>query len=237
MRISVIVPNHNRDLSILRHDLSRSTYPSELFEINLGLERSAQRNIGIKEAINKYGTKNHCLLILDSDQTISRELLKECVEWIKCGFSCLYIPEIIIADSWFGKIRKFERQFYTSTAVDVPRFIRADCCPLFDEEMSGPEDCDWGNRIPGYRATTINPLYHNDDIGPGDYFKKKNYYGKSMRLFAIKNPKDKVINLKYRCWTIFTEDGKWKELVKHPILTLGVILLLLGRGIIYAKNR
>jgi len=46
-------------------------------------------------------------------------------------------------------------------------------CPLFDENMSGPEDADWGNKIKGFRAVTKAVLYHNDDIGFWDYCKKK----------------------------------------------------------------
>ena len=120
--------------------------------------------------------------------------------------------------------------------MDVPRFVRADRCPLFDPEMSGPEDADWGQRIPGRKATTKNVLYHNDDIGFIDYCKKKAYYTKSMKRYVEKWPNDPCINFKYRCWTIFTEDGKWRHLVKHPILTAGVIFMLLCRGIIYATR-
>ena len=80
------------------------------------------------------------------------------------GYDCLYIPEVIIAKSFFGRIRAFERTFYTGTAIDVPRFVRKECCPMFNEELTGPEDADWGNRIPGKRGITQNVLYHYDDI-------------------------------------------------------------------------
>ena len=230
IEVSVIVPNHNRDISNLRASIPESD-EIEVIEINKGLERSVQRNMGIQAADGKY------LLILDSDQSISPGLIKECVAWMEAGYTSLYIPEIIVADSFFGKIRNFERQFMTGTAVDVPRFVRKDQCPEFDPTMSGPEDADWGQRIKGKRRITTNILYHNDAIKFWDYCKKKAYYTKSMKWYIKKWPNDPCINLKYRCFTIFVEKGKWKELLRHPVLTAGVIFLLITRGIIYATQR
>lgn len=195
--------------------------------IDIGKERSYQRNLGIKQAKGNY------FLILDSDQSISSNLIHECVVYMHRGYSCVYIPEIIIAKSFFGKVRIFERWFYTGTAVDVPRFVKRDACPMFDEDMSGPEDADWGNRIPGKRTISKSVFYHNDDIGIIEYFKKKAYYSKSMKKFIDRNPNDKVLNPFYRCFLVFVENGKWKKLVMHPILTMCLICLITVRGIIY----
>lgn len=230
--ISVIVPNHNRDLTFLKESLRRSTYKDwELIEVNLGFERSKQRNIGIDRAKGGY------FLILDSDQSISPGLMTECVTLMRLGCVALYIPEIIVANGFFGKIRMFERSFMVGTAADVPRFIRREHCPLFDESMSGPEDADWGQRIRGPRGTTAHPLYHHDNIGFLAYCRKKAYYTKSMKKYIDKWPNDPCMNFKYRCWTIFTENGKWRRLLKHPILTLGVVFLLAVRGGIFYANK
>jgi glycosyltransferase involved in cell wall biosynthesis len=226
MLVSVVVPNHGRDLTLLKKSLPKNV---ELIVVDEGKERSEQRNIGINRATGKY------LLILDSDQSISKGLIDECLEMMN-GYSCLYIPEVIVAKSWFGKLRAFERTFYTGTAVDVPRFVRADHCPKFDTTLCGPEDADWGNRIKGFRGTTTRPLYHHDDVSIKEYFRKKSYYSKSMKRYAEKWPNDPCINLRYRVWTVFTENGKWKRLLRHPILTLGIIALLIGRGITLCRN-
>ena len=227
MLTSVIVPNHNRDLTKLKASLPKDV---EFIEINQGLERSAQRNIGIEKSTGKY------LLILDSDQSISPGLVRECEHLMSAGFSSVYIPEIIVVKSFFGRIRKFEREFYTGTAVDVPRFVRKDCCPKFDLRLSGPEDADWGNRIKGLRAISQNPLYHHDDIGFWAYCQKKAYYTQSMRKYAELWPDDKCLKLWYRCFWVFVEDGKWRKLIRHPVLMLGIIFLLIVRGIIYARR-
>jgi len=228
MLISVIVPNHNRDISKLKESLPESV---ELIEVNLGLERSEQRNLGIRKAKGQY------LLILDSDQSIEQGLIDECVDLMMQGNYAVYIPEIIVVKSFFGKIRAFERTFYTGTAVDVPRFVDAQFCPEFNTELNGPEDAEWGSRIRGYKAISKHCLYHHDDISFWEYCKKKAYYSKSMKRYAELCPDDKCLNLKYRCWTVFTENGKWKELVKHPILTMGIIFVLAIRGVIYYANR
>lgn len=228
MKVSVVVANHGRDISVLKSSLPPNV---EFIEVDVGLERSAQRNIGIKKSTGDI------VIWLDSDQSLSPGLVDEIQRWLSAGYTCCYIPEIIVAKSFFGKIRAFERTFYDATAVDVPRAVLKTHCPLFNEDLHGPEDADWGNRIPGMRALTKKPLYHHDDIGFIDYFRKKAYYTKSMKRYAELNPQDKVLDFKYRCFTIFVEDGKWKKLLRHPILSVGIFLVVFVRGIIYLKNR
>lgn len=228
MKTSVVVANHGRDITKLKDSLPKDV---EFIEINLGLERSKQRNMGIKQSTGDI------VIWLDSDQSLSPGVVKECEELLKCGYTCIYIPEVIVAKSFFGKIRKFEREFYTGTAIDVPRAVLKSKCPLFDEDMSGPEDADWGNRIPGLRAISKNVLYHHDDISLIDYFKKKSYYAKSMSLYANRWPIDKCLNFKYRCFDVFVQDGKWKKIVRHPILSLGILFIIFVRGLIYVTRR
>lgn len=232
MVVSVIVPNNGRPLGNLINSLAMSSRGKiDVNIVDWGLERSEQRNAAIKAAFGKG------VLVLDSDQSVSPGLLEECANLISMGYSCVYIPEVIVAKGLFGKIRAFEREFYTGTAVDVPRFVRKDLCPMFDTTLAGPEDADWGNRIPGLRAISKNVLYHHDEISFFDYCRKKAYYTKSMRKYAKKWPKDKCLNIKYRCWSVFVENGKWKKLLRHPLLALGVLFLLIVRGIIYVAFR
>ena len=230
MQLSVIVPNHGRDISQLRKSIPVSK-DIEIIVVDEGLERSQQRNIGIKRAKGKY------LLILDSDQSVSFNLIEECLLLASQGYETLYIPEIIIGTSFFSKIRAFERCLLTGTAVDVPRFVRRKKCPWFNLTLNGPEDADFGNRLPEKRAITTSVLFHHDDISFGDFCRKKAYYSKSMKKYAELWPEDLVLNFKYRCWTIYTERGKYKHLLRHPIMTLGIIFILIVRGIIYYKNR
>ena len=230
MVVSVIIPNHGRDISMIREALKDQDV--EILEIDLGKERSYQRNYGITRA------KGDMLLILDSDQVPSERLIPECVKIMQDNPLCegIYIPERIVGNDWFTKLRDFERQFYTGSAVDCVRFVRKDC-PLFDESMSGPEDADWDLRITGKKLICNSPLYHYDGIRLRDYIGKKVYYSKSMDKFSQKHPDAKVMSLKYRCFTVFVENGKWKLLLRHPIYTIKLMALLALRGVIYLTRR
>ncbi|MFH1317772.1 MAG: glycosyltransferase family 2 protein [Candidatus Omnitrophota bacterium] len=230
--VSVIVPNHGRDLTRLVKSVNYSSYTKiELVIVDEGKERSAQRNIGINRARGEY------LLFLDSDQEVSPKLIEECVILMRWNFAAVYIPEILIVSGIFGAIRKWERGFYTATVVDVVRFVRADRCPLFDLELNGPEDADFDRRIFGPRAVSTYPVYHNDNISLFHYLNKKAYYSKSMKKFAEKWPGDKCLNIRYRCFWIFIEKGKWKRILCRPDLFLGVIILLFLRGVVYYARR
>jgi len=231
MKVSVVIPNNGRDISATRQVIGRMA-DVELIEIDLGRERSIQRNIGISQAKGKY------IFILDSDQVPTRYLIEECVAIMDDNPRCVgvYIPEIIIGDDWFSKLRNFERQFYTGTCIDCVRFVRADNCPAFDELQNGTEDSDFDLRIRGQKLVSSNPLYHFDNIEIGEYFRKKNYYAKSLRRFSERNPNAKILNFWYRCVQVYIENGKWKKLLRHPIAALMLVGLLIIRGIIYVKR-
>lgn len=231
--VSIVVPTHGgRDLTKLKESIENSLYKNyELIIVDRNQERSVQRNYGIDQA------KGEFLLWLDSDQSISPMLLNECVSMMKGGYDALYIPEIIRATSFFGKVRAFERTFYTGTPIDCVRFLRIQECPRFDETLHGPEDSDFDRQVKGKRGVTKSVLYHHDDIGIIEYFRKKDYYAKSLKVYSIKNPSDTCLNPYYRCFGVFIESGKWREIIKHPILFICIMGIIFFRGIIYLIRR
>lgn len=236
--VAVIIPTTKKELDLASkcaNSVINCSYKNfNIFVINEGKERSEQRNIGIDKA-KKLGCEY--IMYLDSDQSVSPKLIEECVDLMKAGFNALYIPEVITTKGWFGKVRNYERQFYTGTVVDCVRFMRTSSCPYFNLELKGPEDSDHDRRVNGLRTVTKNVVYHNDMIGFFDYFKKKNYYAKSMTKFSQMHPDDKVLNPIYRCFLIYVEDGKWKKIIKNPIMFSAIICMILIRAIIYLKNK
>lgn len=198
-----------------------------------GNERSSQRNYGAQVANGEY------LLYLDADMFLSPTVIKECVE--KCEFDkvdALYVPERIVGDGFWIKVRDFERSFYTGTVVDAVRFIRKDLFERvegFDESLIGPEDWDFDRRIRKYGRTGIinTALYHNEGLFNMErYLKKKNYYSNGIKNYVRKwGPNDpettRQIGVWYRLMGVFVEKGKWKKLVRHPIYMIAMYCLRL----------
>ncbi len=238
--VSIVIPVVPNDIHIQEcvDHIKRSSYQNyELLIINESKERSYQRNVGIKNAKGEY------LLWLDSDMMISPMLIEDCVNKIEESYEYeyqipvkpvgVYIPERIVTKGWFGKLRDWERQFYTATLVDVMRFIRTKECPLFDETLHGVEDSDWERRCPeGKRAISDYSFNHHDKVGLLKYLRKKAYYAKCLAQYKFKNPNDKLLTLKYRCWDVFVQDGKWKKFFSRPDMAFQVFLLLFARGVI-----
>lgn len=232
--VSVIIPTYG-DMVVKGSRMDRalmsvalSTYKNiEIICVDENKERSVQRNTGLACARGEY------VCYLDDDQYISRELIEECVDLMESGYDALYIPEIIVTNNWFGRLRNWERKFYTGTAVDCVRFFRAEGVPRFDTTMSGPEDADFDHKVKGHREVTHNVLYHDDDVGVIKYLKKKAYYCKSMETYRRRWPQDKVLSFWYRCFGVFTENGKWKWLIQKPHFTFMLMVIIFLRGVLY----
>ena len=182
---------------------------------NFGPERSAQRNFGVKKAAGKY------ILYLDADMILSENVIKECVE--KCekdkDLVALYIPERIIGEGFWIKVRDFERSFYTGTCIDAVRFIRKDKFQEiggFDENLIAAEDWDFDRRIKekGKVGIIKSPIYHNEgSFSLKNYLKKKSYYAKTFDKYIEKWGKDDKIVRKrlgfwYRYFGVFIEKRK-----------------------------
>lgn len=221
-----------------------------------GPERSAQRNHGVKVAKGEY------VLILDVDMTLHPHLIEECVakcegclkdmpedgeggflcpkefEYVIKGEDALYIPEIILYDNFWGKVRNFERSFYNATRIDAIRFVRKSLWIDYDLELTGAEDWDHDRRFKGNKFITSNPLYHNEkgfDIKT--YGKKKSYYSQWLDIYKKRYPGCPEMNPLYRYIWVFVEHGKWKKILRHPILFIGVIWLRLKVGIAYLRAK
>ena len=235
-KVSIVIPIVRNDPNIaecLEHIHASRFKNYEVIVVDEGKERSYQRNFGIRLAKGEY------LIWLDSDMMIAPDMLEDCVRRIEQEDAYgnkpvgIFIPERIVTKGWFGKLRDWERQFYTGTLVDVVRFVRTKDCPMFDETLHGVEDSDWERRLPeGTRAISSSYFNHHDKIGLIKYLRKKSYYAKCLSAYKSKNPNDKLLTFRYRCVQVFIENGKWKRLLSAPHMALGVALLLLARGLI-----
>ena len=231
----IIVDNNSTD----RSKKIALLYTDKIF--NLGPERSAQRNFGIKQASGRY------ILFLDSDMRLSPNVVAECVQTCeKYKFIALYIPERIVGKGFWIKIRDFERSFYNATVIDCVRFVRRDKfleAGGFDETLTGPEDWDFDRRIKekGSVGLIVSALYHNEgEFNLQRYLSKKRHYSGWMDKYRRKWGKadavvKKQLGLWYRYFGVFLERGKWLKVISHPILSLAMCYLRVLVGINYLR--
>ena len=207
-----------------------------------GNERSAQRNYGAQVARGEY------LIYLDADMILSPTVIEECVA--KCerdNVDALYVPERIVGDGFWIKVRDFERSFYTGTVIDAVRFVRRDLFLQvggFDETLVGPEDWDFDRKIRkvGRTGIVIVPLYHNEGrFSMKRYLKKKGYYTDGIQKYIKKWGSNdletaKQVGVWYRLMGVFIEKGKWKKLIRHPIYLIAMYCLRLRVAIEYLQG-
>jgi len=269
--VSVTIPTKNEEANLARclASLKKQTYPQEKIEIIVvdnnsidktkqvakkytdkiftkGPERSAQRNFGmIKKSKGKY------LIYLDADMSLGPKTIEKAVEkLVKSKIIALYIPEIVVGDSYWSQVRSFERSFYDGTVIDCVRFIIRDAFIKsggFDLSLTGPEDWDLDKKIKNLGQVDLLDeneaviYHHQKKLSLTKYLSKKRYYSQSMARYIKKwgqNDPDLVrqFGLWYRYFGVFFEKGKWKRLIRKPILAMGMFFLRIAIGIIYLAD-
>ncbi len=210
---------------------------------NKGPERSAQRNFGVSKSKGKY------IMYIDADMILTSTVIEECVKTAETNPKIvgIYIPEKIIGEGFWIKVRDFERSFYNATVIDCVRFVSRkafDKAGGFDESMTGPEDWDFDKKIRLIGKTGIikAEIMHNEgSFNLSKYVSKKGYYAKDMKKYAIKWENDadvkKQLGASYRLFEVFVENKKWRRLVAHPTRTAGMLLLRLFVGLKFLQNR
>lgn len=82
-------------------------------------------------------------------------------------------------------------------------------------------------------------IYHNEaEFDMKKYLQKKAYYVSNFDPYIEKWGKDdpdlrKQFGLWYRYFGVFLEHGKWKMLLEHPLLTLGMYVLRIRVGFVF----
>jgi len=237
----IVVDNNSTDKTgQIIDEFSERLAPLNLKVFNRGPERSAQKNFGVEKSQGEW------FIHLDADMILSENVIKECVEKASenKNIIALYIPEIVAGKSFFSRVRNFERGFYDGTVIDAVRFIRKDKFLQsggFDEKMYACEDWDLNKRLAKLGKTDIikNPLYHNEEeFSLKKYLAKKEYYAKNLDVYIKKWGKEdpdvkKQFGFCYRFIGVFVENGKWKNLFRHPVLAAGMYFLRFLVGIKY----
>jgi len=188
--------------------------------------RGAQINQGVEFASGEY------IFIPDADMMIENGFFEEAIEYMS-KYDAVYSPEIIIGASIFCKSRNHERQFYTATCLDVPRFFKKSIFKLaggFDQSniVFGYDDWDFCKKlksVTGDIPIMKKNIFHNESaMNLGKYLGKKKLYMSDSRWYIEKwgNTDGDILRqfgLYYRYFGVYVEAGKWKKLINNPILS------------------
>lgn len=208
-----------------------------------GPERSAQRNRGWREASGEF------VMFVDADMIVRAETIREIIEQANDrGIDCLWVPEVRMGTGLRLKARNFERSFYNGTCIDGLRVFRRGSLEKiggYDENLVACEDWDLDRRMlmTGVRtALTKGCLVHNEtQQGFATMLRKKAYYSASVAAYRDKWGDDRIcrkqFGLYYRFFGVFTENGKWRRLLRHPLLALVMYFERFSVGLTYLLNR
>ena len=209
-----------------------------------GPERCAQRNCGWRAAHGAFA------MFVDADMIVAPETVRKILD--RCAApdapDAMYVPETRVGAGLRVKARNFERGFYDGTCIDGLRVVRRSLLERvggYDESLVACEDWDLDRRLIAAGATTATTrggLLHNEARqGLGTLLKKKAYYSASVAAYRRKWGEDAVcrrqFGLWYRYFGVFVEKGKWKRLLRHPILAAVMYAERIAVGFTYLLNR
>ena len=214
--------------------------------LDKGPERSAQRNLGWRTA------KNDWVIVLDADMILPKETVEEIIEYSNNRITeckAFWIPEVRTGTGFRVKARNFERSFYDGTCIDALRLFHKSVLAAtggYDENLiAGPEDWELDIRVlaTGAKCEVLkHNLIHNEKrLSFKRMLEKKAYYSKSMAAYRAKWPDHPAVRKQfspfYRFCGVFVEKGKWKKILRHPILFAGVLFERFSVGVTYLLNR
>jgi glycosyltransferase involved in cell wall biosynthesis len=191
--------------------------------IEIGPERSAQRNAGIKAAHGEY------ILILDADMVLDASVVRAALDASNGGAQAVVIPEESFGQGFWSACKAFERSFYERDAlVSAARFFsrqRVLDAGGFDEALTGPEDWDLSMRVSGsvpvaFAAARI--LHDEGTQSLRSLYEKKYYYGRSMPAFVRKHGKDALKRMSPLRPSLMRGLGR---MLRHPVLTGGLMVM------------
>ena len=212
-----------------------------------GPERSAQRNLGWRESAADW------VVVLDADMILPPETVAEILalaaEGTASGVDACWIPEVRTGTGLRVKARNFERSFYDGTCIDALRLFRKTVLAKtggYDENLiAGPEDWELDIRVLATGAVCKvlkHHLVHNEKrLTFKRMLEKKAYYTKSFAAYQAKWPNHPAVKKQfsayYRFVGVFVEKGKWKKVLRHPILFCVMMFERFAVGLTYLKNR
>jgi glycosyltransferase involved in cell wall biosynthesis len=193
-------------------------------------ERTRAKNFGISKSSGEF------LLFIDSDMILEHRVVEECVKVCTNneGIVGVIIPERSIGSGFWIKVRDFERSLYAGSDIESARFFVKEFVTQvggFDEEIVEYEEATLPQKLRENKLNVnarISSFILHDEEGFNliKWLHKKRYYSLSSRLYSRKYDKYARIQLSImNRLNIFLANGNWKILIRHPILSIGMLIL------------
>lgn len=250
--VSVIIPTFNseRFLEKCLSSLKRQTY--ERLEIIVVDDGSTDSTIGIAERhgckvikspkVGRAAAKNEGvrhsfgehLVFVDSDMELTPNVVSECVNLVESESHVggVVIPERSVGNSFWVKVRDFERGFYAESVVESARFFPTKLVKEvegYEENLIFFEESTLPYKIQkkGYNVfARVNSviLHHEENFSLITWLRKKSYYGKTIHIYG--NKYRDYSRMQTSMWLRFSLFVKsYRRFLSRPELALGVIVL------------
>ncbi len=250
--VSVIIPTFNseRFLEKCLSSLKRQTY--ERLEIIVVDDESTDSTIGIAERygckiiknpkVGRAAAKNEgvrhsfgeYLVFVDSDMELTPNVVSECIDLVESESHVggVVIPERSVGNSFWVKVRDFERSFYAGSVVESARFFPTKLVKEvggYEENLIFFEESTLPYKIQkkGYNVfARINSviLHHEENFSLITWLRKKYYYGKTIQVYEHKyrDYSRMQTSVGFRFY-LFVKS--YRRFLSRPELAFGVILL------------
>ncbi|HXW12317.1 MAG TPA: glycosyltransferase family A protein [Nitrososphaeraceae archaeon] len=196
---------------------------------SLDVERTTAKNFATRKANGTY------VLFLDSDMLLEPTVIEQCVNAIQAAdVGGIVIPEKSAGLGFWIKVRDFERSFYYGTKIESARFFRTNQVIEvggFDEMVIMYEESTLPQRIEkiGLKtAVRVSSFIIHDEgnFKLKSWLRKKRYYSQTARIYAqrYKSYSQQQLDLGRRTG-IYIRNKNWITLMRHPILTTGLVIL------------
>jgi len=248
--VSVIIPTKNSERTIgqcLQSILNQNYSNVEVLvidaystdktkEISSGLGANVISLEGERTYAKNYGTdvcKGEFVFFIDSDMILKPSVIHECIDKCK-NYQGVIIPEHSVGSSLWVKIRDFERSLYSGSKIESARFFVRKYVQEVDgfdtdivayEESTLPQKLEMkGYRVNGRISAYI--MHDENRFSIWKWLRKKRYYNETSNVYYSRYEEYARLQFSqsYRL-RVFFSNGKWKTLIRHPMLSIGLFTL------------
>jgi hypothetical protein len=159
--------------------------------VQLGPERSAQRNAGIERSTGEW------VLYVDADMVLEPDVVSSALAAAhRHDADGVFVPEDSFGPGFWTACRALERRCYVGEAmVEAPRLVRRSFFAGsggFVADVAGQEDAELRMRMlrGGHRLASSTGFIHHDEgrLTFTGVMRKRVYYGRSIPAYAARQP-------------------------------------------------